>query len=57
MKTPIEIRKIAKNESQDEDSQSDINDKSYPRIDLWVSAFYLGYKMGQAGVERYTDLL
>ena len=56
MKTFMEILKIAKRESEDDDTACDINNEEFTRFRLWISAFRVGYEMGQAGVERYDDI-
>jgi len=56
MKTFMEMREIAERESEDDDTVCDINDKGFSRLHLWISAFRVGYEMGQAGVERYGDI-
>lgn len=56
MKTASEITDIADNEALHEDSTGDISDEDFSRKRLWISAFKLGYEMGQWGVKKYKEI-
>lgn len=51
-----ELAIIADRESLDPDSLYDIHDTKVPRMDLWKSAFKIGYQMGQSHVTDSKDL-
>ncbi len=56
MYTLSEIHEIAEFEARDEDTITDIKDVNLLRRRLWISAFIVGYQMGQAGVDKYEDM-